>query len=158
MKSLLYICVALMLTQCVSQRSFYEGQDWVWVETVHRRTLPGEERQLVLSGSFVGADTVYIQMYHDGELITDNFKVGTFTITLSEFDTYEIKFTDTQKRVKRISVHELGDNMIEFYPPREIDFERVGNIVLIKPDAKRYDFAELDAGDNRSQPKKRREQ
>lgn len=126
------------------------AQDWTWTETKWERVDRPEDRRLVLSGKYVDADTVLVQIYHDGEeTVEPTITYGIFTITLSEFDSYDIKFTDTQKRVKRITVRELGDRMIEFYPPMEIDFDRIGNYVLIKPDAKLPDYAELDVGVNR---------
>lgn len=126
------------------------GQDWTWTETKWERVERPEDRRLVLTGKYFDADTVLVQIYHDGEATVEPTPTyGIFTITLSEFDSYDIKFTDTRGRIKRITIRELGDRMIEFYPPMEIDFDRVGNYVLIKPDAKLPNYAELDVGVNR---------
>lgn len=114
---------------------------------------PGQ-RSLVLSGTFVGADSAYAQVYHDGkEVYADTF-VGTWHFTFGTHDHYQIKFTDTEGRVKRIAIHELSDDMVEFYPPIEVDFERLGNIVLIKQSHGKPDWVEYDVG--MSRPRKAR--
>ncbi len=123
--------------------------DWEWTETKWERCNYGEER-LFLTGKFLDADTVYIQVYHDGENAVDPIVAyGTFHMELGEFAQYEIVFTDTYNREKRISIHELGDRLIEWYPPMEIDFDRLGNYILIKPDAKLPQYAEIHVGMSR---------
>jgi hypothetical protein len=114
---------------------------------------PGQ-RSLTLTGMFSGCDSAYVQLYHDGRELHADMYVGTFSITLSQHDYYNIKFTDTHGRVKRIAVHELSDGMVEFYIPLEIDFEREGNLVLLKQSHGKPDWMEYDVG--MSRPRKGR--
>lgn len=118
--------------------------------TIYDRTPDFSSRRLNISGTFIGADTVYIQVYHEGNEITSDVAIMTFSITLGEFTTYLIKFTDSNHRVKTVAIHELGDGLIEFYPPLEIDFNRVGNLLLIKPSARKPYYIEYDVGMGRS--------
>jgi len=141
MKKLLLLC--LVLSSCSSMR--YVEQHGVYVETQSTRTYDGT-RALVLTGTFVNVDSVFVQVYHDGEPTAENVAHKTFTITLKEFDTYEIKFTDADRRVKRISIQELADGWIEFYPSIEMDFELSGNLALVKTNVLRPDFIEFDTG------------
>lgn len=109
-------------------------------ERIHGR------RELMMTGLFVDADTVLVQVYHDGkELLSEPF-TNTFSLALGTFTSYEIKFTDTRHRVKRLSLHELSDDMLEFYPPIEVDFSRQGNMVLIKQSNGKPDWIEFDVG------------
>lgn len=114
---------------------------------------PGQ-RTLVLSGIFAGSDSAYAQVYHDGREIFADMFIGTWNFTLGGQDYYNIKFTDSQGRVKRIAVHELSDDLVEFYPPIEVDFDRLGNIVLIKQSHGKPDWMEYDVG--LSRPRKAR--
>jgi hypothetical protein len=118
------------------------GQDLT--RTVSERR-PGV-RSLTLSGIFTGSDTAYMQVYHDGEELHSDVYVGTWTITLGACQWYMIKFTDGKGRVKRLAVHELSDDMVEFFPPIEIDFDREGNMVLIKQSHGKPDWVEYDVG------------
>ena len=115
--------------------------------TVNERK-PGA-RTLVLGGIFTGSDSAYVQVYHDGKELFSDFFVGTWTFTLGTHDWYMIKFTDARGRVKRIAIHELSDDMVEFYPPVEIDFDRMGNMVLIKQSHGKPDWLEFDVGMSR---------
>jgi hypothetical protein len=112
------------------------------------------QRTLVLTGSFAGSDSAYAQVYHDGREIFADMFVGTFSFTLGTHDYYNIKFTDGKGRIKRIAIHELSDDMIEFYVPIEVDFDRLGNIVLIKQSHGKPDWIEFDVG--MSRPRKAR--
>lgn len=109
---------------------------------------PGQ-RSLTLTGIFSGSDSAYVQLYHDGKELHAAMYVHTFTITLSEHDYYNLKFTDTKGRVKRIAIHELSDDMVEFYIPFEVDFDREGNVVLIKQSHGKPDWIEYDVGMSR---------
>ncbi len=110
------------------------------------------ERTLQLGGLFQGADTVLVQVYHDGRELSAEPQVGTFSLTLGEFDYYVVKFTDGQRRVKRLYIVELSDDMVEFYPPLEIDFDRVGNMLLLKRSTGKPDWQEFDVGLSRIRP------
>jgi hypothetical protein len=112
------------------------------------------QRTLVLTGSFAGNDSAYAQVYHDGREIFADMFVATFSFTLGTHDYYNIKFTDSKGRIKRIAIHELSDDMIEFYVPIEVDFDRLGNIVLIKQSHGKPDWIEFDVG--MSRPRKAR--
>lgn len=114
---------------------------------------PGQ-RTLVLNGTFVGADSAYGQVYHDGKEVLADYFVGTWALTFGTYDYYHIKFTDAKGRIKRISIHELSDDMVEFYPPIEVDFERMGNLVIIKQSHGKPDWIEYDVG--MSRPRKAR--
>jgi hypothetical protein len=107
------------------------------------------ERSLLLTGLFSGADSVYVQVYHDGEELTSSVEFGTFTLTLGTFDYYVVKFTDARRRVKRLYIMELSDDMVEFFPPLEIDFDRTGNILLLKQSTGKPDWQEFDVGMSR---------
>jgi|GEM_PF-6799824 hypothetical protein len=115
-----------------------------WTRTMVERK-PGE-RKLVLTGILTGADTAYLQVYHDGDELLDEVVAGTWHLELGAYTTYELKFTDMLGRVKRLSVHELSDDMVEFYPPLEVDFDRQGNLVLLKPSNGKPDWLEYDVG------------
>ena len=110
------------------------------------------ERSLVLNGIFSGADSVYVQVYHDGEELTSSVELGTFSLTLGTYDYYVVKFTDAQRRVKRLYIVELSDDMVEFFPPLEVDFDRVGNILLLKQSTGKPDWQEFDVGMSRKRP------
>lgn len=134
MRALLIIA---LLATCTAS-----AQDWT--RTTAERV--EGERKLVLTGTFTGADSAYVQVYHDGkELFADVF-FRTWTLTLGEYTSYNLKFTDTAGAVKRLAIHELSDDMVEFYPPMEIDFLRTGNMVLIKPSTGKPDWMEFDVG------------
>jgi hypothetical protein len=107
------------------------------------------ERSLLLTGLFSGADSVYVQVYHDGEELTSSVEIGTFTLTLGTFDYYVVKFTDARRRTKRLYIVELSDDMVEFFPPLEIDFDRTGNILLLKQSTGKPDWQEFDVGMSR---------
>lgn len=104
------------------------------------------ERRLVLSGTIAGADSAYLQVYHDGDELYENVIGRTWMLELGAHADYGLKFTDGQGRVKRIALHELSDDMVEFYPPIEVDFDRVGNLVLIKQSTGKPDWQEFDVG------------
>lgn len=133
-----YLLLALLVACTPTQRT-------VLTETQHA---PGQ-RALHLSGLFQDADSVYVQVYSDGQPVGEDVFVGTFQLTLSAYDDYVIVFTDARGRVKRVSIHELSDDLIEFYPPLEIDFGRTGNLVLIKQSTGKPDFQEIDVGMSR---------
>lgn len=121
----------------------------------HERTVVTETehtpgvRALHLTGMVHDADSVYLQVYHDGEAVYDEVFGTTFSVTLQSYDDYVLTFTDARGRVKRVSIHELSDDLIEFYPPLEIDFNRVGNLVLVKPSCGKPGFEEIDVGMSR---------
>lgn len=121
------------------------GQDMT--RTLSQRTQG--ERTLQLTGLFQGADTVLVQVYHDGEVLSDQVAVRTFSLTLGTFDYYVIKFTTADRRTKRVYILELSDDMVEFYPPIEVDFDRTGNLVLIKQSSGKPDWLEYDVGMSR---------
>lgn len=129
----------ILLTACVPT------QRMLLTDTQHR---PGE-RSLVLTGLLQDADSAYIQVYHDGQEVGDQHAVGSFTLTLGAHTYYLIKLTDPHGRVKRIALHELSDDMIEFLPPIEVDFGTTGNLVLIKQRDGKPDWLEIDVGMSR---------
>jgi hypothetical protein len=138
--------VLLFLALCTAATcTTLYGQDYT-------RTLSQKaegERSLVINGLFSGADSVYVQVYHDGEELTSSVEFGTFTLTLGTFDYYVVKFTDARRRVKRLYIVELSDDMVEFFPPLEIDFDRTGNILLLKQSTGKPDWQEFDVGMSR---------
>lgn len=103
-------------------------------------------RNFVLTGTFQDADTAYLQLYHDGRELHAEVYTHTFSLTLGEHDWYMVKLTDTRGRVKRIAIHEISDDMVEFYLPVEVDFGRAGNLVLIKQSVGKPDWMEFDVG------------
>lgn len=137
---ILYVLVALVLSLTVLASA--AAQD-------HTRTLAQRteaERSLVLHGLFQGADTALVQVYHDGEELMAEPFVGTWNLTLGAYEHYVVKFTDARRRVKRLYIVELSDDLIEFYPPVEIDFDRVGNLLLLKQSTGKPDWQEFDVG------------
>ncbi len=122
--------------------STLSAQDWTRTES----TRTYGERRLVLQGTFADADTALVQVYHDGDELHSEVYARTWSLTLGGQDQYWIKFTDGQGRVKRIAIHELSDDLVEFYPVIEVDFERIGNLVLIKQSTGKPDWQEFDVG------------
>ena len=118
-----------------------------YIRTINERT--EGQRCLVLNGIFSGADSAYVQVYHDADELTSSVEVNTFSLTLGTYDHYIIKFTDQQRRVKYVYLIELSDNLTEFIPPIEVDFDRTGNIVLLKQSTGKPDFQEFDVGMSR---------
>ena len=110
---------------------------------------PDGTRSLHLQGFFRDADTVFMQVYHDGDVLAEEVRLFTWALTLGEHPWYVVKFTDTMHRVKYLSVFELSDRTIEFVPPIEIDFDRTGNILLVKPSDGKPDFLQIDVGMSR---------
>lgn len=104
------------------------------------------ERALHLNGLFSGADTVYMQVYHDGDLLHDTVCINTWQVALHTHDYYILKFTDRWQRTKRIHFVELSDDQLEFFPPIEIDFDARGNAVYIKQRDRKPDWIEYDVG------------
>ena len=126
-----------------------QAKGGAYLESHSNRTDDGS-RALILSGTFVNADSVYIQIYHEGELTKESTAYKVFTITLREFNTYDIKFTDINHRSKSIYIRELADVWEEFVPAFEIDFDVVGNITLVKTNVRRPNFIEFETGLGRS--------
>lgn len=106
---------------------------------------PGE-RGLYLTGVFSGSDSAYVQVYHDGRELLAEVMVHTWHLQLGGQEWYMVKFTDTRGRVKRLAVHELSDDLLEWYPPIEIDFDREGSLVLVKQSHGKPDWVEYDVG------------
>lgn len=109
---------------------------------------PGQ-RQLVLTGTVTGADSAYLQVYSDGDELLDDVVTGTWTLTLGDRDWYVLQFTDAAGRVKRIHVAELSEDLVEFYPAIEVDFDREGNLALMKPSHRKPGWVEYDIGMSR---------
>ena len=107
------------------------------------------ERSLQLTGMLTGADTAYLQVYHDGDELYSASVFRTWSLPLGEQDYYVIKFTDGRRRVKYLYIMELSDDLVEFYPPIEIDFDRTGNLVLLKQSTGKPDWQEFDVGMSR---------
>lgn len=118
-----------------------------YTRTMNQRTQG--ERTLQLTGLFVGCDTALVQVYHDGEVLNEEVAIRTFSMSLGTFDYYVVKFTSADRRVKRVYILELSDDMVEFYPPIEVDFDRIGNIVLLKQSTGKPDWQEFDVGMSR---------
>jgi len=134
------VCLALLCSSAPAP-----GQ--VFVETLDFHT-PGE-RQLLLQGIFQDADTVLLQVYHHGEELLMEPRVNTFQVTLGAHEAYVLKFTDQRHRVKQLYIQELSDDMIEFYPPLVIAFNRPGNLQLRKSSDGRPGWWEEDVGSSR---------
>lgn len=135
MRALLPLVFVLLAT-------FAHGQDWTRTTTQRAEG----ERKLVITGVFTGADTVLIQIYHDGKELHSDVYAGTFMLEFGTYRYYVVKFTDAQLRVKYLYILELSDDLVEFYPPVEIDFDRQGNMALIKPTNQKPDWQEFDVG------------
>lgn len=121
------------------------------VATLSERT-PGQ-RQLVLTGTLAGADSAYLQVYSEGDELMGEVVVTTWTLTLSDRDWYVLQFTDAAGRIKRIHIAELSEDLVEFYPAIEVDFDREGNLALLKPSHRKPGWLEMDLG--MSRPRKR---
>lgn len=110
------------------------------------------ERALQIGGYFTGEDSAYVQVYHDGKELKEEFRVHTWELSLGMYEHYVIKFTDPQGRVKRLYIIELSDDLLEFVVPLEIDFDVVGNLLLVKQRDGKPDFLEFDVGMSRKNP------
>lgn len=106
-------------------------------------------RKLHVQGFFRGADTVFAQVYHDGDALCDTILVRMWSFDLGAHESYSLKFTDGAHRVKRLYILELSDDQLEFVPPIEVDFDVPGNLVLIKPRDRQPDFMLFDVGMSR---------
>lgn len=104
---------------------------------------PGE-RSLMITGMLTGADSAYLQVYHDEMELHADIYVHTFSITLGTYDWYMLRFTDPDGRVKRVAIHGISDDMVQFLPPIEVDFDREGDLVLVQPSARKPMWLELD--------------
>lgn len=135
MKTLLTIALLAFATHASAQD---------WTRTTAER-VPGE-RRLVLAGTIAGADSAYLQVYHDGKELYAEPIGRTWMLELGAYSYYSIKFTDPTGQIKRLYVHELSDDMVEFYPPMEVDFLRTGNLVLVKTSTGKPDWQEFDVG------------
>lgn len=107
---------------------------------------PDGSRTLDMRGLFENADTVLVQVYHDGDLIHEDVRIYTWAITLGEYQYYTLKFTDEKHRVKYLYIIELGDNVIEYVGEIIINFKREGNLLLLKPSDGKPDFMQIDVG------------
>jgi len=146
MKALLLL--PLLLAGCVSQRTYTDAHPGGIPILTEIYPTPDGSTVLELRGLFSGSDTVFVQVFHDGEELTPEREVRIYSwaLTLGEYDYYDIKFTDEQGRVKYLSIHELCDGVIEYVPEIIIDFDRTGNLLLFKPSDGKPDFLQLDAG------------
>jgi len=107
---------------------------------------PDGTRSLELRGLFVGADTVLVQVYHDSDVLYEDVRTHTWSLTLGTYDWYSIKFTAQGGSEKYLHIHELCDGAIEYVPEIVIDFNRTGNLILYKPSDGKPDFLQLDVG------------
>ena len=107
------------------------------------------ERVLNVQGFFRDADTVLVQVYHDGDVLAEEVRIFTWAFTLGAFESYTLKFTDGRHRVKRLYILELSDDQVEFVPPIEVDFDVPGNLVLIKERDRQPDFLLYNVGMSR---------
>lgn len=105
----------------------------------------GRGSLLMLSGAFIGADTVFIEVYHGVETSAKMTKINGYTIELVQHDHYTIKFTDTKGRTKIMFIPCVGQDVIESVGV-DVDFRKVGDLVLLKENARREGFDLLDAG------------
>lgn len=113
---------------------------------------PDGTSTLHLQGFFREADSVYVQVYHDSDVITEEVRFYTWALTLGTYPWYCIKFTDARGRVKYLWVLELSSAHIEFVPPIEIDFGRNGDLLLVKQSDGKPDFLMIDVGLGRKRP------
>lgn len=97
-------------------------------------------RSLHLRGTFKAADSVFVQVYHDDDALYGEPAYGFWELTLSEYNWYAIKFTNTRKQVKYLWVMELSDDQHEFVDPIVVDFNRDCNLILRKTSNRRPDF------------------
>lgn len=137
-----WIYKALVAFQLIGASLEMPAQDWT--RTTAERV--EGERRLMLTGTIAGADSAYLQVYHDGEELYDAVIGRTWSLELGAYAEYTIKFTDGAGNVKRLAIHELSDDLVEFYPPMEVDFLRTGNMVLIKQSTGKPDWMEFDVG------------
>ena len=142
--SCIFPALMICVFACTSQRT---APTLILTEAEHT---PGE-RSLQLQGFFRDADTVLVQVYHDGKELYSEPHTTTWNIALSNHHYYVIKFTDQRQRVKRIYLVELSDNQVEFLPPIEVDFSVGGNVLYLKQRDGKLDWQEFDVGMSRQQ-------
>lgn len=108
---------------------------------------PGK-RSLLLNILVHDADSVYVRVYSDGERLLDDVYGSSFQLQLGTYVDYQVLISDGE-RTKRLSIHELSDDMVEVYPLLEVDMNRTGNLLLIKPSSGKYGWIEMDVGMSR---------
>ena len=102
--------------------------------------------KLTLTGTFLAADTVQIKVYHDTYMVDQSQEVYSYAIELMNEKSYIISFTDTKGREKRIWIPYTGDGLIELAEPIDVDFNAVGDIAMIKENARKPGFLIIDVG------------
>lgn len=142
MRTLLHLLRLLVLVVLLGFAFVAGAQDFSY--TTFERT--EGQRTLKLTGILVGVDSAYLQLYHDGDALLETVVVNTWDLTLGTFDYYVAVFTDQRGREKRIYIIELSDDLVEFYPPVEVDFDRRGNLLLLKQSDGKPHWQEFDTG------------
>lgn len=136
MKGFCIIAIALLLAGCTGLRE-------------QATVVYGKGSKLIISGIFLGADTVLVQVYHGTVKSTESVEVHAYTVTLTEYEHYTVKFTDKRGRMKLIHIPCVGCGMIEIPPSIDVDFTVIGDIILWKENARREGFDVLDSGLNK---------
>lgn len=142
MRTLLHLLRLLVLVVLLGVAFVAGAQDFTYT-TFERAE---GQRTLKLTGILVGTDSAYLQLYHDGDALLETVVVNTWDLTLGTFDYYVAVFTDGRGREKRIYIIELSDDLVEFYPPVEVDFDRRGNLLLLKQSDGKPHWQEFDTG------------
>lgn len=106
-------------------------------------------RQLHLQGVFTDADSVLVQVYHDSDVLLEEVQYNGWSLTLGSFHSYTVKFTDAQRREKRLYILELSDDQVELVQGIEVDFSVVGNLALLKERDRQPDFLLFNVGTSR---------
>lgn len=107
------------------------------------------QRQLHLQGVFTDADSVLVQVYHDSDVLLEEVQYHGWSLTLGAYESYWVKFTDEQQRVKRLFIGELSDDQVELVQAIEVDFSVVGNLAMLKERDRQPDFLLFNIGTSR---------
>lgn len=134
--------LALLATACTVQQPMP-----LMTEFDH---MPGQ-RALLLNVVVHGADSVGVEIICDGERIHEDRYGTAFQLKLGACDDYQVLLR-AGDRLKRLSIHELSDDMVEVVPMLEVDMDRDGNLVLVKPSNGKDGFELIDVGMSRKRP------
>lgn len=106
----------------------------------------GQGEKLTLTGEFIDADTVQIRVYHDNKMVAESQEVYSYAIELMEYKSYVIVFNDSKGREKRLWIPYTGDNLVEIAPPIDVEFNALGDLVIVKENARKKGFDLYDVG------------
>lgn len=137
-----FVAIALLATACTVQQPLPLATEF--------EHAPGQ-RALLLNLVVHDADSVGVTIICDGERIHEDRYGSSFQLKLGACEDYQILMR-AGDRLKRLSIHELSDDLVEVLPMLEVDMDRTGNLVLVKPSNGKDGFELIDVGMSRERP------